>query len=154
MSEPLYIRPPYLSLRQVASIRESYRHHQDGSVRFGLCLWWDGDGKPLTKPLKDSRHFGLLTIAYWGGRPLPEASWDWRDGDGGAASGVYNITSIAIRDGLLTITGTADLKGTMPYSMEVPIDGDADPMEMRFVPLDRPEDKPRELKQMRLEVWA
>lgn len=154
MSEPLYIRPPYLSLRQVASIRESYRHHQDGSVRFGLCLWWDGDGKPLTKPLKDSRHFGLLTIAYWGGRPLPEASWDWRNGDGGAASSVFNITSISIRDGFLTITGTADSKGTTPFSREIPIEGDAEPMEMRFVSLDRPEDKPKELKQMRLEAWA
>lgn len=154
MTTPLFVRPPVLSLRQVASIRESYRHHQDGSVQFGLCLWWDGEGRPLTKTLDGSRHFGLLTIAYWGGRTLPEADWKWRDGDGGAASGVYNITSIAIRDGLLTITGTADLKGTMPYAMEAPIEGDAEPMEMRFVPLDRPEDKPRELKQMRLEVWA
>ena len=154
MTTPLYGRPPVLSLRQIASIRESYRHHQDKSVQFGLCLWWDGEGRPLTKTLDGSRHFGLLTIAYWGGRTLPEADWKWRDGDGGAASGVYNITSIAIRDGRLTITGTADLKGTMPYAMEIPIDGDAEPMEMPFVPLDHPEDKPRELKQMRLEVWA
>ncbi len=154
MSAPLFVRPPCLSLRQVASIRESYRHHQDGSVQFGLCLWWEGDGRPLTKPLKDSKHFGLLTIAFWGGRSLPEADWQWRDGDGGAASGVYNITTISIRDGRLIISGTGDVKGTFRHLMEIPIEGDAEPMEMSFVPLDRPEDKPKELKQMRLEVWA
>lgn len=146
--------PPYLSLRQLASIRESWRHHQDGSIRFGLCLWWDGQGHELTMTLDGSKHFGLLTISFWGGRSLPEATWDWRDGDEGCGVGVYHITSIVVRDGRLIISGMADLKATMPSTMEIPIDGDAEPMEMRFVPLDRPEDRPKERVQTRLEAWA